>query len=474
MRWAVILLCFAPLIIGAAPSESRDVEHFDTDPQWDGYRNRLMPEKPPIVEQRFGYSRTNHAGGKIGEIGGRVQRSVTPAWYGKKIETRTFDDKLSASGKFAVTNADGASSLMFGWFNDKSRGWRTPNSLVIRFDGNGGKYWVFFEYCTQHWFAGGMGAFEGERYQTTPTKPFAADGTVHEWSLVYDPKGGAGHGSITLTLDGQTWSLDVPEKNRLDGAQFNRFGILNAMTGGNAMEAWFDDLVVDGKTFAFDDDPNWEANGNQTRFEERIVRPYHDFGYSETNHAGGAKGEIGGVIWRDESPAYYGAKTQKLTLEDELIASGKIAFTGAGSDSGVLLGWFDSESKKSQTRPQHEVPPNNVLAIAIEGPSRIGHYFRPAYWNSKGNGGIVDEGPIIRPDGKPHTWSMHYDPKGGDGHGRITWKLDDAERTFDLKAGVKEGGATFERFGFLDLQSGGHYVFMYIDDVTFTASPAKR
>jgi hypothetical protein len=71
-----------------------------------------------------------------------------------------------------------------------------------------------------------------------------------------------------------------------------------------------------------------------------------------------------------------------------------------------------------------------MMTIMVEGPSRIGHYFRPAYWDSKGKGEIVGEGPIIRPDGKPHTWSLHYDPNGAGGRGRVTWKLDDVERTF--------------------------------------------
>src|SRR5207249_3485314 len=91
MKSVILFCCLALTAAIAAAAE----EKFDTDPHWEGYRNRLVPNPPPVAEQNFGYSRTNHAGGKVGEIGGRMQRSVTPAWYAKKIPTKTFDDKLS-------------------------------------------------------------------------------------------------------------------------------------------------------------------------------------------------------------------------------------------------------------------------------------------------------------------------------------------------------------------------------------------
>jgi len=76
---------------------------FDADPHWDGHRNRLVPDNLPATRQDFGYRTTRKAGGKDpGEIGGRVQRSVTPAYYAKSIAPVTLEDKLTASGRFAV------------------------------------------------------------------------------------------------------------------------------------------------------------------------------------------------------------------------------------------------------------------------------------------------------------------------------------------------------------------------------------
>jgi len=114
------------------------------------------PSPAPSTRQDFGHRASNRAGGKEpGEIGGRIQRSATPASYAKVIPERTLDARLTASGKFAVRSNDGGSGMLFGWFHDTSRGWRTPNSLAFRIDGNGGKYWVFFEYGTRNWLTGG-------------------------------------------------------------------------------------------------------------------------------------------------------------------------------------------------------------------------------------------------------------------------------------------------------------------------------
>src|SRR5215213_5599585 len=174
-------------------------QDFTSDAKWEGFRNRLLPAKPHMTRQDFGYRTSRHAGGKAaGEIGGRVQRSLGPAYYARRIREKTLNDRLSVSGRFCVREDEGNTGTLLGWFNTDSRGWRTNNSLAVRLDGNGGKYWVFFEYGTRGWLTGGMGCFEGERYQETPSKPFRADGTPHTFSLTYDPDGNEKLGLITL------------------------------------------------------------------------------------------------------------------------------------------------------------------------------------------------------------------------------------------------------------------------------------
>src|SRR5262245_51884476 len=259
---SIIILCLASICLADNPT-LRDAD-FSSNPNWDAFRNRLLPNPPRITRQDFGWRNSQHANGKFGgEIGGWIQRSATPAYYAAEIPQKTLNDKLTASGRFSVTKDDGGSGVLFGWFNKDSRGWRTPNSLVFRLDGNGGKYWVFYEYGTRHWLTGGEGCFEWDRYQTTVTKPFAANGAAHTWSLAYDPDGAEGRGLITFILDGKSYGVALAPGHRADGAEFDRFGILNVQATGGGMEATFYDLMLDGQPLELSRDPHWEAHGNQ-------------------------------------------------------------------------------------------------------------------------------------------------------------------------------------------------------------------
>ncbi len=159
------------------------------------------------------------------------------------------------------------------------------------------------------WRTGGGGAFEGERYQTTSTLPFPADGKSHDWAIDYDPQANDGRGLLTFRIDERSYHVPLAEGHRQDGAVLDHFGIWNVQTPGDRLEAYLDDVVVDGRKLTFDEDPGWDAVGNEAQFVERLIRPYHDFGYSDTDYAGGAEGEIGGIVFRDEQPTYYGARS---------------------------------------------------------------------------------------------------------------------------------------------------------------------
>ncbi|MEM9660214.1 MAG: hypothetical protein AAF961_17755, partial [Planctomycetota bacterium] len=291
------------------PAATSSVRSFK---RWDGFRNRLLPDRPSHVVQDFGYSESSRAGGRTGEIGGRIQRSLKLSRYGKKLERQlTLDDEFAARGRLAVTRNWGSSGALVGWYHTSSQGWRTSDSLAFRVDGNGDAFWVFYEYGTHSGRTGGGGAFEGERYQSTPTPPFPVDGTVHDWTLAYDPDGGNGSGLITFRIDDRSYRLPVRADDRADGATFDHFGIWNQQTTGDAVELWLDDLVVDGERWSFDADPRWRAEGNRKKYVERVVRPFHDFGA-----VNGDVGHMGGVVWRDEAPAYYADRISPRSLDD--------------------------------------------------------------------------------------------------------------------------------------------------------------
>src|SRR6516164_7673895 len=112
-RVTMSLLCLTPpvlLALGAGngrtddqPKPALKTESFDKDPGWEGHNNRVVPERVPTVTQDFGYSKSKFAGKAAGELGGKITRAAEPAYYADKIGPVTLDDKLSASGSFAVT-----------------------------------------------------------------------------------------------------------------------------------------------------------------------------------------------------------------------------------------------------------------------------------------------------------------------------------------------------------------------------------
>src|SRR4051812_14132021 len=87
-----LLLFVAP----AAKAAELRSQSFDRDPGWDAYNNRIPADEGKVIVQDFGYSQTNFAGKKPGEIGGTITRGSKPAFYGARIATKTLNDKLSA------------------------------------------------------------------------------------------------------------------------------------------------------------------------------------------------------------------------------------------------------------------------------------------------------------------------------------------------------------------------------------------
>ena len=106
------VLAIALATAGAEPpKQSIKTESFYQDPGWEGHNNRLLPKALPSITQDFGYCETNFASTKKGELGGKVVRCMTPCYYAAKIEPKTLNDKLSASGTFALKRAAGSSGV---------------------------------------------------------------------------------------------------------------------------------------------------------------------------------------------------------------------------------------------------------------------------------------------------------------------------------------------------------------------------
>ena len=452
-------------------------ESFDDDPQWHAHNNRTTNPGIRTTTQNFGYNRwTANAGGvATGELGGFIQPAAEPAYYAKVLSPLTFNDTLSASGKFSITDGHTGVQANIGFFNaDTAYGWRTPDSILIRILARGDFFWVYAGYGTGLYRAGEnvLGAWST---QTQKIEPIAFDcsGAIHAWSLFYDPNGNSGGGTIAFILDSETVVVNLDPGHKSDGATINRFGLLNMMksndSGGNL---WLDDVTINGVTENFDGDPQWDTKGNRTSYSDSVVRPRFDFGYSDTNYAGEANGELGGVVFRGDyhypdKMAYYGDRLETLKLDYPLKASGKVCLSRGISDSSSLIGWFHSQFSLENDVDTTAFP-QNFLGIMVEGPSAEGFYFRPVYRVHSPEYGYAPSGPHILPTGVVHDWTLDYSPEGGQGKGSIRVTLDGQSVDLDLDHGDKETGADFDRFGIVTTIIDGHYQFIYFDDLSYT------
>ena len=467
MLGVLLILPIGPAGEGEKPKMVVKTERFDRDPGWEGFNNRIVPTKIPTITQDFGYSATELVGKGKGEIGGIVWRSTTPASYAERIPPRSLNDKLTASGSFVLSKVSGGSGLFFGWFNARElASGKTGTALGWNLDAEKAGARLFFNVLNSNNKAHGKFATPFEKGKKfLPLKP---DGTVHTWSMEYDPTANEGLGSIRFTLDdGPAVIDDLPAGFRKEGATFDRFGMRNPLKAGGPLGIHLAGLKRDGKLIRLTEDPHWEGIGNRVTFKDSELTGTHNFGFSETSFAGGEKGELGGTFWRTEEPfGYYADRIGPLTLDDPLEASGRVAFALGAADSDICLGWFQSADRNG---PATRI--TNFLGISLGGPSRVGHYLRPVYSTATGTHGDAKKGPVLVPDLKPHRWSISYDPTG---NGTLRVTLDEESFTLNLPAGHRAQGARFDRFGVCTVRAGGQRLKVYFDDLKYTAGRAPR
>lgn len=470
----VFAFCFGLLLQNAAGALRE--ENFDREPaNWEGINNRNEHFEARKVEQDFGYnSESNRAGGQRGEIGGRINPAGEPAYYAYRLpKPLTFESALSAEGKVYV--APGAGHFLLGFFNgDTLKEWRTANSLVVRINSRGETSHFHFEYCTSKWRAnaGVIGEIvPGERISAKEIP----NGKVWTWKLSYEPQAGI----ATFRLGDTTAKCELEADHRTDGATFTHFGLMPIpKTWDSPGEIWIDDLKVNGMTFDFSSDPEWEGSNNRKTYVTKDTRPKFDFGWSATSFAQGQKaGELGGLIFRGDCReparmASYGDRIGPITLNAPFEARGRIAMLRGISDATASIGFYNSvESMRVNPFQQHSVP-LGFLGINIEGPSSEGFFFYPVCRLDPGNGIVADsrKAPRIYPDGKSHAWSLKYDPAANaqNGKGRVRVTLDEQSYILELPPGDRT--LTFDRFGICTPWIDGNSVTVYFDDLVYTAA----
>jgi hypothetical protein len=487
-----MILCSSSVVW---PAESK-TESFDRDPSWEGHNNHVPAPTVKPLEQDFGYRETNFAGSSPGEIGGVIWRAPNRASYAAQIPKKTLGDKLSASGMFALTASSGSSGAFFGWFDSAMPGDGRQSNLGFHFAGQGEGARLTLRLVTATNQSCGAKITDWEvvkKGEKIRPPSIANDGTRYTWKLDYDPAANDGQGQMQFTIvsnsqkpqpfEGKLITVALPKGYKDQGTKFDRFGLMNTMKPGNSMSLYFDDVTHDGRTESFSQDPGWTGVNNQFSAPNREWGGAHDFGLSATtSHAGGSPGEVGGLMWRSGLYAYYADRVGPLTLQDRLEASGKMVLNVGPPDSGIYFGWFNSAEKEFAPTQA-----GNFVGIKIGGPTKVGHYFLPAYATDKTTPiervGVrqhaetvsVDAGtgPVVVPQ-KPQAWKVVYDPMGNNGQGTIEATLDDKSATFPLKPDDKAKGARLDRFGFFTTHRGGSFVRIYFDDLKYTAASSTK
>jgi hypothetical protein len=416
-----------------------------------------------------------------GEIGGLLTPAAEATYYAQPLKPLSFDDRLMASGKFRFT--DRHYHVLVGFFNASTvNEWRVPNSILLRLYGRGDVFYAYVEYCTTQWRAGadspgGFATIADPETGRPQLRGFPSD-KAHTWSLVYDPNGNDGKGSVIATIDDETAICHLDPGHKEDGATFNRCGVLNIPKhfdqGG---QVWFDDISVNGELESFDSDPKWEAVGTDRTYKTFSVRPRFDFGFSKTNYAGGKMaGELGGEVFRGdrrfpEKMAYFGDRLNELRLDKPLQAAGKVTLRRGVSDSTTLLGFFHSKRSIAETATAPVTGfPASFLGVAIEGPSREGFLFYPVYHFSNGATDFARntiELPHILPDGSPHEWSLDYTPPASGAPGKLRATLGERAGAVEVPE-ISQESAEFDRFGIVTTWIDGNSQRVYFDDLSYT------
>jgi hypothetical protein len=197
------------------------------------------------------------------------------------------------------------------------------------------------------------------------------------------------------------------------------------------------------KTETFDVDPGWDGRNNRATDPgpRQIVQ---NFGYDgSSSNAGGAAGEIGGFITPAGEPAYYAKTLTPLTFDDTLSASGVLNVPEGGGHT--MIGFFNADTVNEWRTP-------NTVALRIYG---RGSYFLAyldygtSLWRAGGNA-LGGEAAIPTGD-VDYPFTLNFDPNGAGGRGEVTATIGSYSAVLPLDSGHKSDGATFNRFGILDV-----------------------
>ncbi len=229
-------------------------EDFTTNPGWDEFANRIVP-------QDFGYSATNIAGGTIGEAGGRFVRATLAMYADNVGALDPSDTTLRMTGTGILTGEDDTpnGNLMIGWFDKFSD---------LHWEPDQPDNFIGFRNDEQSLYLSVSGV--GFNFRVNPElidmyTPFTYD-------LTYDPTGNGGNGSLSGTFEITSGgvletvhpTLDFPAGIKDSFNDLNRFGLFTLWIPGseNTAEFFFDDITYTASPpLPGPSDYNWNLSG---------------------------------------------------------------------------------------------------------------------------------------------------------------------------------------------------------------------
>jgi hypothetical protein len=226
-------------------------QNLSHDPGWERHNNRAN-YRTTQVRPWFdvGWSKSNNAGGNHpGEIGGHFYRgdcreASRLGYYGARLGTLTLDRPLRARGRISFHRGVSDSTTLIGFFhhqrsirvNESQKNAIPESFLGFALEGPSSEGFFIYPVCRPR-----SGDAKVGLDRTCPR--IYPDGSSHEWTLDYDPAGAGGRGSLILSLDGKSKTLELVEATRSTGATFDRFGFVSTWIDGNGQTVYLDDLA---------------------------------------------------------------------------------------------------------------------------------------------------------------------------------------------------------------------------------------
>ena len=222
---------------------------------------------------------------------------------------------------------------------------------------------------------------------------------------------------------------------------------------------------------AFDTQDSSRAAGWRESGRNRDAALGLDFGFSDSNQAGGQAGEAGGIFPGNTGNVveyYADLSIGEWTLDDPLMASGKFFWddvNGPGTGAHqLIIGFFDATDQPS--------PPDHLGAEILDANSQFSVL-------GLSDGTFLTKHGFGRtaPEDTPMEFLFEYDPTGGAfGEGLVEATFGDFPTSrYVFRALDREIGAQFNAFGIFNSPriGGGEispFADAYIDEVTYTSN----